>query len=687
MSVDVERPQGQPESDRVWSIERNGIEPIPESERHGKPLDLFWVWAAANISILGVSYGTYLVAFYSLNLGQALRRRARRHGPVVPARRVHQPRGKKGSAPTLVLSRAAFGVRGQRGADGGELARARRVGDRARGARDPRVEAIVDRLGIGSGDGVLALAFLLIAAATIAIGSARPRDDRPDPDALHVRLRAADRRLHRVRPARHRVGQGLGSLPSGSLFAGFIGGMSVVMAGLGIGWVNAGADYSRYLPRSASSRGVVGWTTFGASLPLLVLIPLGILLAAGNPDLASSANPIGDLARRPADLVPRAVPADRGRRAPGGCGPRHLLVGAEPADPRREDPPAHLGRLRRRADGPRQHLHPVHREGLHRTLHRVPGDARRPARLVGGDLPGRLLPLPPRRATSSATSTTRAAATAPSTPAGLIAFRVAAFIGLGLVSPPRRSSAGPATSLGSRVSVARQGAVAGSSIGLFIAFLVAASPYAIASPAAGYHARRATRRRAGTLTWTPPTARRDRHAGAVPRPVEPVARAGFEELAAPIGRLVEAFGDRVVHTRFTLPETKPGSWAPYYERFDPVTHPGERALVRVRGTVPRAGPAVVERPIFNAWGDELREHRGGSGDAGVVWRRDRLLRDRHRPAGGRRRGLRSGRRRRLSRLERRGARGRDLGPGWIRAADRDHLGRRGDRALAVRRSP
>ena len=45
---------------------------IPESERHGKPLDLFWVWAAANISILGVSYGTYLPAFYGLNLWQAL---------------------------------------------------------------------------------------------------------------------------------------------------------------------------------------------------------------------------------------------------------------------------------------------------------------------------------------------------------------------------------------------------------------------------------------------------------------------------------------------------------------------------------------------------------------------------------------------------------------------------------------
>ena len=35
------------------SIERNGINVIAESERKGKPADLFWPWFAANISVLG----------------------------------------------------------------------------------------------------------------------------------------------------------------------------------------------------------------------------------------------------------------------------------------------------------------------------------------------------------------------------------------------------------------------------------------------------------------------------------------------------------------------------------------------------------------------------------------------------------------------------------------------------------
>ena len=45
------------------SIERNGINVIAESERKGKPADLFWPWFAANISVLGVAYGAFVLGF------------------------------------------------------------------------------------------------------------------------------------------------------------------------------------------------------------------------------------------------------------------------------------------------------------------------------------------------------------------------------------------------------------------------------------------------------------------------------------------------------------------------------------------------------------------------------------------------------------------------------------------------
>ncbi|MGW3466271.1 allantoin permease, partial [Streptomyces olivaceoviridis] len=71
-----------------------------------------------------------------------------------------------------------------------------------------------------------------------------------------------------------------------------------MMTGFGLGWVNAAADYSRYLPRDSSSRGVIGWTAFGASLAPVVLLVFGLLLAGSSAELskAIAADPIGALA-------------------------------------------------------------------------------------------------------------------------------------------------------------------------------------------------------------------------------------------------------------------------------------------------------------------------------------------------------------------------------------------------------
>ncbi|MGH8921250.1 MAG: purine-cytosine permease family protein, partial [Actinomycetes bacterium] len=85
-------------------------------------------------------------------------------------------------------------------------------------------------------------------------------------------------------------------VPAGSAQE-FIGALVFLMTGFGLGWVNAAADYSRYLPRRAYGRGVVGWTTFGASVAPVVLLVFGLLLAASSPELnqAVAADPIGAL--------------------------------------------------------------------------------------------------------------------------------------------------------------------------------------------------------------------------------------------------------------------------------------------------------------------------------------------------------------------------------------------------------
>ena len=102
------------------------------------------------------------------------------------------------------------------------------------------------------------------------------------------------------------------ALPSGSVEQ-VIGALVFLMTGFGLGWVNVAADYSRYLPRTASSRGVVGWTTFGASVAPVVLLVFGLLLAGASTELsdAISKDPVGALASTLPTwfLVPFAVVA------------------------------------------------------------------------------------------------------------------------------------------------------------------------------------------------------------------------------------------------------------------------------------------------------------------------------------------------------------------------------------------
>ena len=94
-------------------VEANGLNVIAESERKGRARDLFWPWFGANVSVLGLSYGSFILGFgisfwqatvvavIGITISFAL------CGVVALA-------GRRGSAPTMLLSRAAFGVHGNR---------------------------------------------------------------------------------------------------------------------------------------------------------------------------------------------------------------------------------------------------------------------------------------------------------------------------------------------------------------------------------------------------------------------------------------------------------------------------------------------------------------------------------------------------------------------------------------------
>jgi purine-cytosine permease-like protein len=79
--------------------------------------------------------------------------------------------------------------------------------------------------------------------------------------------------------------------------AGLIGAIIFAITGIGLGWVNSAADYSRYLPRNVSSKSVFGWTVFGASIVPIVLVIYGSALSGSSKELsdAIAMDPIGAL--------------------------------------------------------------------------------------------------------------------------------------------------------------------------------------------------------------------------------------------------------------------------------------------------------------------------------------------------------------------------------------------------------
>ncbi len=283
-----------PHEAEPFRVEARGIEPVPEAERHGRPSEQFWVWAAANIGLLGIVYGVIVVSF-GLNVWQALL--AALVGTVGSFALVGlvSLAGKATGAPTLTVSRAAFGRRGNTLPNlvsyvslvGWEIVLVALAVLAA--------EALLGRLGVGSSTGLTVAAFVLVAGVTIAIGLLG--------HATILRVQRwstyAFALLTLVFFALYIPEidwDGLGALPAGSWLEGWVPAVSILAAGLGIGWINAAGDYSRYLPSATSSRALWAWTTAGASLAPLVLIAFGVLVAGGGTELASSGNPVADLA-------------------------------------------------------------------------------------------------------------------------------------------------------------------------------------------------------------------------------------------------------------------------------------------------------------------------------------------------------------------------------------------------------
>lgn len=282
--------QQQPEADRAWAIELHGIDPIKDEERHGSPFELFWIWFAGNVGILGVVYGGIL-AGAGLNLWQSIFVALVASGVSFALVGVLSIAGIRGGAPMLTLSRAAFGPRGNIfptliswiSLVGWETVIVVTAAYALLG--------LLNLVGLPSNALWTVVSLVIVAALVVLFGLLG--------HATLVWIQRAATWLFGILTlvivvfliAQTQWAKVLAA-PPGPWDSGVLATLSIVAAGTGIGWINAGADYTRYLPRSSSSRAIVGWTVFGGTLPLFVLMIVGVLLSSRVSNLASAANPI-----------------------------------------------------------------------------------------------------------------------------------------------------------------------------------------------------------------------------------------------------------------------------------------------------------------------------------------------------------------------------------------------------------
>ncbi|CAM5600167.1 cytosine permease [Streptomyces narbonensis] len=272
------------------AMETRGLEPVPDAERTGRVRELFPTWVAANISVLLLTMGAGLIVFNGLNFWQVLT--VAIAAPVLSYGIVGliSIAGKRGGAPGMALSRAVFGQRGN--LFPGALIWVARWGwetiNAVTGAY--AVLTVLDLLfGVKSNTLLIVVTLLLFVTCTFLVSGLGI-------NALRVcskwstYLFGAFSVLVLVYLVANTDWSAVFDKPAGST-AMMVAGIGTIAAG-GISWVPSGPDFTRYLPRTASSKAMVGSTIGGAGIVVLPMVLMGAVMAVSTPDLASAQDPV-----------------------------------------------------------------------------------------------------------------------------------------------------------------------------------------------------------------------------------------------------------------------------------------------------------------------------------------------------------------------------------------------------------
>lgn len=270
-------PEAPRPSKRAARVEAHGIDPIPEGERRGHPRELFSVWAAANVNYLSLVVGGALILM-GLTLWQAL-------AALVVGNLfwvltgVLAVSGPAAGAPSEVITRAMYGIRGNR-VNNAVVGWMISVCYFALNLSAAAVAAfsLVEKTGVEASTGVKVAVIVAIAALTLTVsvfGHAMIMK-------LYLPITLVLAAVFAV-VAVGVIGHADFSyapaepLTGIDLWATALAGVTLIAAGP-LSYTTS-ADFSRYLPRTTPKKAIVGWTALGGFLPSTLVCSLGLLAA------------------------------------------------------------------------------------------------------------------------------------------------------------------------------------------------------------------------------------------------------------------------------------------------------------------------------------------------------------------------------------------------------------------------
>ena len=244
-------------TDELFTIEQRGIDLVGPEARHGKPIDLFWMWMGSNLNVFYPVNGA-LVIYFGLSFSQAIL-------VILLGNLIFfgvgltSLQGPKPGTSTFAISRAAYGQNGGKGLSLFNWVTC--VGFEASGLALIVLAglALFGEAGVHATTGSKGRLAARGNGPPVLPAGARPPDDRhraalprlsADPAVCGHGDRVAGQGAHLLFEPRG----GLGNCHDAHCLGVSAGGLS---------WANTGSDYSRYLPADADKRGLFWWPSLG----------------------------------------------------------------------------------------------------------------------------------------------------------------------------------------------------------------------------------------------------------------------------------------------------------------------------------------------------------------------------------------------------------------------------------------